>query len=168
MIEGEELDGHHALLGGGDAVGGVGVLGPGKGLLQLVKPGHGGPAQIVHKGVFLRISGEGPVLPAKTASLRIGGAPCEEQLVEGGGVEYPHVPRGVLDDHRVVGCGFVQQLLCGVGVFGEVVVVVALAEHPLPRLDVVVPDESGHRLLQLGKVGHLPQGHLEQTVGGGG
>ena len=78
------------------------------------------------------------------------------------------MPRGVLDDHRVVGSGLVQQFTGGVGVLGEVVVVVALAEHPLSGGDVVVPDESGHRLLQMGKVGHLPQGHLQQAVGGGG
>ena len=88
--------------------------------------------------------------------------------MEGGGVEHPHMSRGVLDDHRVVGSGLVQQFTGGVGVLGEVVVVVALAEHPLPGGDVVVPDEGGHRLLQLGEVPHLPQGHLQQAVGGGG
>ena len=75
LIEGEQLGGHHALLGGGDAVGGVGVLSPGEGVFQLVKPGHGGPAQIVHKGVFLGVPGEFPAFSAKTAPLRVGGAP---------------------------------------------------------------------------------------------
>ena len=168
LIEGEEFRGHHALLGGGDAVGGVGVLGPGEGVFQLVKPGHGGLTEVVHKGVFLRVPGEFPTVSAKGAPFRVGGAPREEQLVEGGGVEHPHMSRGVLDDHWVVGGGLVQQFTGGVGVLGEVVVVIALAEHPLSRGDVVVPDESGHRLLQLGEVAHFPQGHLQQAVGGGG
>ena len=149
-------------------MGGVGVLGPGEGVFQLVKPGHGGLTEVVHKGVFLGMSRKLPAFSAKGAPLRVGGAPREKQLVEGGGVEHSHMSRGVLDDHRVIGGGLVQQFFGRVGVLGEVVVVVALAEHPLTGGDAVVPDESGHRLLQLGKVAHLAQGDLQQAVGGGG
>ena len=88
--------------------------------------------------------------------------------VEGGqpqGVKHPHVAGAVLDRHGVVGGGLIQQGQRRMGLFRQLVVVIALGHDPLARLHPLAPDETGNGLGNVLKAGGVAQGDLEQGVG---
>ena len=84
------------------------------------------------------------------------------------GIKHPHMAGAVLEHHRVVRRGGVEQDPVGVALFPQRVMVVALGDDPRARLRTlgadVLPQPAGDFL----QVGAFIQRHLEQGVGRGG
>ena len=130
LIHGEHLLHRHAVLDGGDAVGGVLLLGPGIGGQQLVRRGGGQLLQIGEEGVLLQISCKASILYPNFPSRWYRGFRGDPQGGQGGGVHQPHVPRLVVDHQRVSGGHGVQLLQGRVCQTGHSVVVIVPGGHP--------------------------------------
>ena len=152
-----------ALLGGGDAVGGVLLLGPLKGPQHVLQALHGNPAQQVQEGVLLPPAGERPLPVPLQAAVPV----QRPQPLQGQGVEHPRVAGGVLDDHRIVGTGPVQAEAVGGRPLRQGILVVAGALDPLPGLNPPLLNMPAQPVRDLSPTGALPQGHLEAGVGAG-
>lgn len=72
----------------------------------------------------------------------------------------------VLDDHRMVRNGPVQHCTGGVTSFGQLVVVVALADEPLPLTQRVVLGKANQPVSQVRKAVGFAQVALKPAIGG--
>ena len=169
VVEGRQLPGEHALLNGGNAPGGVLLLGRGEGLQKFGCVAHGSPAQQGQKGVLLHVAGEPPLpVPLHDAAVGAGGVLPHTQLLQSQGVKDPHVPGGMLDNRGILRAGPVQGPAVGRRALGQVVLVIARPHDPRSGLGAAVPDKVRHALADLLLGDALPQRGLKQGVGTGG
>ena len=160
----EQAFGQHPLLHGCNAVRGIQPLHAAIGVQQVVFIRHGHLLLIVQKGVFLHITGQRAALLADRTARRRRRVHRHAKLFQGARVEHPHMP-GLVHDHDRVLCRYpVQHFPRRMPLFGQGVLVVPLADHPLSLRDMILRDKPRKRVRDVVKAGRLVQRGLQQRV----
>ena len=165
LIDRQQLLGQHALLHGHNAVCGILLLRKAVCFEQRIEIRHRKALLILYERSLLHVPGQAAVLHADPAAVRRRCIGRNAEQCQRAAVEHAHVSGLMLHHERVVRRGGVEQRERRVGLFCQRVVVIALADNPVPRRHRIVPDEPFDAVFYSFKRGFLVQRGLQKRVG---
>ncbi len=146
-------------------MGGVDFLGLEEGLDDLVLRRKGNLFLVLKKGVFLHVSGEGSAALFDDSAFRHGCAGRYLKKGESGGIKEAHMAGLMLDDHGMIGGGFIQLGKGGTPAAGNPALVKIAHKDPLARLRVLPADSLLNERNHLFQAVCLCQGNLQKGHG---
>ena len=172
-IHGKHGLSHHAVLNGGDAVGGVLLLSILKGFQKLIRGSHGNLLHDGEEGVFLHIAGELSIDLFDHTAFRYRSIHRNFSQFQGLGVKKTHMAGFMMDNQRILRCKAIQLRKRGIFYIRHPIIIIVSCHHPLTGRNLIFLNkglDSGLNFLWAGTAVQTclqhGAGHLEKvTVG---
>ena len=164
LIQSHQTFRHHALLHRCNTVRSIDLLRPSAGIQQIRQIGRGNLLLVLQKGVFLHITGQLTIFFANGTTLRRRCIRRDAEQFQRQRVEHTHVPRLMHQHNGMARRYTVKHLARRMLLLGKRILVIPLADHPLPTGNMIIRDKTRQCVLNFRKIHRFSERRLQHCI----